>query len=124
MIKVDNLTKRISINRGDDNVGFVFSVPLENGEKYEFQPDDVITFGVYNKAKMDEPALILKEITIEEPTEDVDIIMTTEETSIGDLINKPVECWYEIQLNHNTIIGYDEKGAKKFIVYPEGSDIQ
>jgi protein involved in polysaccharide export with SLBB domain len=124
MIKIDNTTKRISINRGDDNVGFTFSIPLEDDEKYEFQIGDVITFGVYGKNKLEEPALILKEITIQQATEQVDILLSTAETSIGELTNKPVECWYEIQLNKNTIIGYDEKGAKKFIVYPEGSDIQ
>lgn len=124
MIKIDNNTKTISINRGDDNVGFIFSIPLDNEEKYEFQPNDLITFGVYGKNKMEEPALILKEITIQETTEEVEILLSTQETSVGDLINKPVDCWYEIQLNHNTIIGYDEKGAKKFIIYPEGSDIQ
>lgn len=124
MIKIDNDTKKISINRGDNNIGFIFSIPLEDDEKYEFQPDDVVTFGVYGKAKMDESALLLKEITIQQATEQVEITLSTVETSIGELINKPVECWYEIQLNHNTIIGYDEKGAKKFIVYPEGSDIQ
>ncbi len=124
MIKIDNESKQISINRGDDNIGFIFSIPLEDGEKYEFQPDDVVTFGVYNKKAMEKDALILKTITVCEVKSEVEIDFNKEETSIGDIQNKPVECWYEIQLNNNTIIGYDEKGAKKFIVYPEGSDVK
>ncbi len=124
MIKIDNESKQISINRGDDNIGFIFSIPLEDGEKYEFQPDDVVTFGVYNKKAMEKDALILKTITVGEVKSEVEIDFNKEETSIGDIQNKPVECWYEIQLNNNTIIGYDEKGAKKFIVYPEGSDVK
>ena len=124
MIKIDNKKKQISINRGDDNIGFIFSIPLDQEEKYEFQVGDVIVFSVYNKEGLNDSALLIKTIEIQEPTEEVEINLTKEETAIGDIQNKPVECWYEIQLNNNTIIGYDEKGAKKFIVYPEGSDEQ
>ena len=124
MIKIDNKKKQISINRGDDNIGFIFSIPLDQEEKYEFQVGDVIVFSVYNKEGLNDSALLIKTIEIQEPTEEVEINLTKEETAIGDIQNKPVECSYEIQLNNNTIIGYDEKGAKKFIVYPEGSDEQ
>ena len=124
MIKIDNKKKQISINRGDDNIGFIFSIPLDQEEKYEFQVGDVIVFSVYNKEGLNDSALLIKTIEIQEPTEEVEINLTKEETAIGDIQNMPVECWYEIQLNNNTIIGYDEKGAKKFIVYPEGSDEQ
>lgn len=124
MIKVDNNTKRISINRGDDNVGFLFSIPIDEEEKYEFQVGDIVTLGVYDKEGLKDPALLLKTIVIEQTTDEVEINLTKEETTIGDIQNKPIECWYEIQLNDKTIIGYDEKGAKKFIVYPEGSDVQ
>ena len=46
--------------------------------------------------------------------------------AIGEVINKPTNYWYEIELNPNTqpqtIIGYDEDGEKLFVLYPEGSD--
>ena len=46
------------------------------------------------------------------------------EMKIGELTNKPIEYWYEIELNdEETIIGYDEDGAKKLILYPEGADL-
>lgn len=112
----------ISINRGDI-ASIKLKIPMEEGF-YEFQPDDVITFGVYEPNKYHKEAVILKEIVVEEPTEKVTIELTSEDTRIGELINEPIPYWYEIQLNHEqTIIGYDDKGAKYFNLYPEGSDI-
>ena len=124
MIKVNNNTKRISINRGDDNIGFNFSIPIDDQTNYTFQVGDEIKFGVYNKKELEKKAVLLKTITVDEETETINIDFTKEETSIGSIENKPVTYWYEIQLNDDTIIGYDENGAKEFIVYPEGSDEQ
>ena len=121
MIKIKNNV--ISINRGDKNQSFEFSISTGE-ENYTFQVGDVIKFGVYNKKQLDKEAVLLKEITVAEQTEILTIMFTQEETTIGDLINKPVDYWYEIQLNDNTIIGYDENGAKIFRLYPEGSDIE
>lgn len=124
MIKIDNQTKKISINRGDDNIGFNFSIPIDDETNYTFQINDEIKFGVYNAKELDKPALLLKTIVVDAEKEVVNIALTKEDTTIGELINKPIKCWYEIQLNDDTIIGYDEKGAKEFIIYPEGSDEQ
>ena len=58
--------------------------------------------------------------------ESVEIELTSDETRIGDYINKPVTYWYEIELNPNnnstTIIGYDDDGPKQFKLYPEGKN--
>lgn len=52
--------------------------------------------------------------------------ITSNETKIGNIINRPVIYWYEIVVNPDTnaqtIIGYDDGGAKEFILYPEGGD--
>ena len=52
------------------------------------------------------------------------ISLNKEDTTIGDIINTPIDYWYEVQLNPETnpqtIIGYDENGAKIFRLYPEG----
>lgn len=124
MIKINNKTKTISINRGDDNIGFDFSIPIDEETSYTFQIGDVIKFGVYNEKELDKPAVLLKTITNDEEKETITITLTKEDTSIGDIENKAITYWYEIQLNDDTIIGFDEKGAKEFIVYPEGSDEQ
>lgn len=124
MLKTNNDTKTISVNRGDQGQSFDFSIPLDDGSFYTFQVGDVIMFGVYNRNKLNEDAVLLKEYTIDEAKTKVTLNFDKDDFVIGDLINKPVTYWYEIQLNNNTIIGYDENGAKEFILYPEGSDIK
>ena len=50
--------------------------------------------------------------------------MWGDDMKIGEMLNKQVEYWYEIELNNDeTIIGYDDDGAKKLILYPEGADL-
>lgn len=122
MLKIKN--KQISINRGDDNQSFDLIIPINDTEYYTFLTTDVVKFGVYEVGGLDKNAVLLKTITPLEETQRLTIPLTQEETTIGELINKPKQYWYEIQLNDNTIIGYDEKGAKIFILYPEGSDVE
>ena len=124
MLKINNDTKTISVNRGDQGQSFDFSIPIDDGSFYTFQVGDVIMFGVYNRNKLNEDAVLLKEYTIDEAKTKATLNFDKDDFVIGDLINKPVTYWYEIQLNNNTIIGYDEDGAKEFILYPEGSDIK
>ena len=56
----------------------------------------------------------------------MEIALEGYETKFGEVINKPKQYWYEVELNPETspqtIIGYDEEGAKLFTIYPEGSD--
>lgn len=115
--------KTISINRGDAGQSFDLIIPISSTEDYTFQVGDIIKFGLYYKKGLDKDAILLKTITIQEETQRVTIGFTKEELTLGELSNKETEYWYEIQLNDNTIIGYDSEGAKQFIVYPEGSDI-
>ena len=124
MLKVDNLYKTISVNRGDANQSFSFSIPTSDLESYTFQIGDIVKFGVYEANKLNENAILLKEYKVVVETKKIEIYFNKEDLTIGELINKPVTYWYEIQLNGNTIIGYDEDGAKEFILYPEGSDIK
>lgn len=113
MIKID-IDFTIHISRGD---AAVIALIADDGE-YEFLPDDVIRFRVYEKNNYTEPLVEVVE-TVTETTTEVDIHLSKENTTIGDDINKPVTYWYEISLNETqTIVGYDEDGAKEFIVYP------
>ena len=58
----------------------------------------------------------------------VEIFLHGAETKFGEVINKPVDYWYEVELNPETkpqtIIGYDEDGAKVFKLFPEGRDVE
>lgn len=121
MLKING--KQISINRGDDGQSFDLIIPINETENYVFKTTDEIKFGIYEKNGFNKNALVLKTITPSEETERLTINLSKEDTEIGDIINKPTTYWYEIQLNNNTIIGYDEDGAKTLILYPEGSDI-
>ena len=67
-----------------------------------------------------------KDVTVENAGTEVLISLQSEDTKIGEVINKPADYWYEVEVNPETapqtIIGYDEEGAKVFRLYPEGSD--
>ena len=119
---------KILINRGD--IGTItLTIPLDDETDYVFQDGDIISFDVYNVSEYQKQPVIHKEVTISgEGITSVDIVLTSEDTRIGELINKPHEYWYEIELNPDTpktmtIIGYSkEKGAALFVLLPEGGN--
>lgn len=114
--------KEIRINRGDR---LLIDFDIDNGsDKYTFKDGDKIKFSIYRKKEMDKPPVLQKEFIPTVGSTSVDIDIPGSEMKIGELTNKPIEYWYEIELNdEETIIGYDEDGAKKLILYPEGADL-
>lgn len=114
----------IFVTRGDT---LFFSVSAEeNGENHVFQAGDVVRFKV--TAKKDSANVVLqKDTVVTEATESVDIILNGNDTKIGEVISKPKDYWYEVELNPftnpQTIIGYDDDGAKIFKLFPEGKDL-
>lgn len=98
----------------------------EDGKPYKFQPGDVVRFKLFGK-KDAETVLLQRDFPITEECETVDIFLTKADTKIGDVISKHKDYWYEVVLNDDTlpqtIIGYDEDGAKVFRLFPEGDDI-
>lgn len=122
MFKIENTT--IKINRGD-KMSILFSIPLNDNSNYKFSAGDVLSFGVFGKKEMDELPLLYKEFTVLEATEKVAMDFTSDEMHIGELINKPTDYWYEIQLNNEqTVLGFDDDGAKIIRLYPEGSVLE
>ena len=122
MFKIDGTN--ILLTRGDECT-ITLKVNREGSEEYAFNVGDVITFAVYNKKEFNKEPLLLKEVTVQEPTNIVDIFLESNETKIGMMGNKPIIYWYEIQLNHSqTIVGYDNKGPKILTLYPEGGNIE
>ena len=121
-----NEDKSIYITRGD--VAF-FSVATEteDGEAFKFHSGDVVRFKVFEK-KACENVVLQKDFGIEEDTEEALIYLEEKDTKIGGVISKPVDYWYEVELNPytdpQTIIGYDEDGAKIFKLYPEGNEAE
>ena len=122
MFKIEK--NKILVNRGDFGI-IDFRIPIDKETDYAFEIGDVISFGVYPTNQYERNPLIYKEITIEEDgVTSVQIVLESEDTRIGPIINKPVQYWYEIQLNkEQTVLGYDKNGPKIFMLYPEGSEI-
>lgn len=104
-----------------------FSVSAEeDGKPHKFKAGDVVRIKVYGK-KDAETVVLQKDFPVTEITESVAIFLTKEDMKIGDVISKHKDYWYEVVLNDDTmpqtIIGYDEDGAKLFKLFPEGDDI-
>ena len=122
MFKIEN--KEIHLTRGD-----VACIEIKafntDGTDYVFQVGDVVRFKVFKKRDCG-CVEIQKDVVAETEGASVDVRLTSEDTKIGGIINKPAEYWYEVVLNPDTnpqtIIGYDTEGEKKFILYPEGAD--
>jgi hypothetical protein len=121
---VINDDKSIYVTRGD---AVVFNVKAKLGEaEYVFRAGDVVRFKVFEKKKCDK-VVLKKDVTVTEETTTVQVFVTAEETKFGKVINKPVDYWYEIELNPDghaqTIIGYDDDGAKVLRLFPEGGSM-
>ncbi len=111
----------MNITRGD---AAVFSVGANVGDAtYTFRVGDVVRFKVFAKKNCSE-VVLTKDVEVTEEIDKVEVVLVGEDTTIGDVISKPTDYWYEVELNPDTypqtIIGYDEDGAKIFRLYPEG----
>lgn len=123
MFVIDKKTKQINLTRG--NIASIDVDATIEGEEYTFKPGDIVRFKVFKARKCDDIEL-QKDVTVAEETKIVNISLTGSETKIGELINRPTEFWYEIELNPDTapqtLVGYDLEGKKVFMLYPEGED--
>lgn len=110
----------INVTRGDS---CSFIAPID----YAFKNGDVLRLKVFRK-KACEDVVLQKDFAITETTNTVTLELTEKDTRIGEIISKPVDYWYEIELNPEsnpqTIVGYDDDGAKIFRLYPEGRDLE
>ena len=127
MIKYDSFTKQLQINRGDSTT-LKINAKDSAGEQYQFKVGEKVKLSIAER-KNEENVIFSKTITVAEQGYNVDIPLSSEDTKIGDIINKPVIYWYEISvltLNNEiqTIIGYDDDGAKEFVLNPEAGDVQ
>lgn len=114
----------IYVTRGD--IVF-FNVGAEDdGQAYTFKAGDVVRIKVYGKKAADN-VVLQKDFPVTEARQTVSIYLGEEDTKIGGIISKPADYWYEVVLNDDTepqtIIGYDEDGAKVFRLFPEGGDL-
>lgn len=97
----------------------------ENGTPYFFEAGDVLRMKIFQKKNANN-VVLEKSFPVTAKTDRFIILLTEEDTKIGDVISKATDYWYEIELNPftnpQTIIGNDEDGAKIFRLFPEGAD--
>ena len=98
----------------------------DNGKPYTFQVGEVLRIKVFGKKDAESVAL-QKDFPVTAVTQTMQLFLDENDTKIGEVISKPKDYWYEIELNPfdnpQTIIGYDEDGPKIFKLLPEGADI-
>ncbi len=115
MFKIDS-DKTIHLTRGDEAT---IKLTNLNGN---FVIGDKIKFTIVEK-NHNETIAFQKEYTVSTESNEIYLTLTSQETKIGEIINKPVDYWYEIEYNGSqTLVGYDEDGAKILTLYPETSD--
>ena len=109
--------KTIYVTRGDQG-SFTVAADLNAG--------DVVRFKVTRK-KDCEKVVCQRDFQVSAKTNSIEIVLDSEATRIGEVISKPTDYWYEVELNPDTdpktIIGYDEDGAKVLRLFPEGADV-
>lgn len=114
----------VYVTRGD--IAYIDVTAMDGGEPYTFQQGDLVRIKVFAK-KDCESVVLQKDFSVTTETETVQLFLDENDTKIGEVISKPRDYWYEIELNPlskpQTIIGYDEDGAKLFKLFPEGRDL-
>lgn len=111
----------IYVTRGD--IVHLSISAVNEGGAYKFKVGDVIRLKIFGKKDCAD-IVFQKDFPVTTESETAEIFLTGQETRIGGVINKHSDYWYEIELNPEsnpqTIIGYDDDGAKVFRLFPEG----
>lgn len=116
--------KTVHVTRGDIGVLPVTANIKGTKTPYVFSPGEVLRLKVFEKKDCN-CVIFQKDVEVKEATELVSIPLDRKETRIGEVIDRPKDYWYEVELNPDTapqtIICYDENGPKVFKLYPEGA---
>ena len=104
--------RNLSCVRGD-MLHITIDMVDENNENVEFKVNDVIRFKVFEK-KNPANVVVQKDFVITTNTLEYYFEIPAEDMEIGELIDKPVDYWYEIELNpdtpqRTTIFGSDKQ---------------
>jgi hypothetical protein len=116
--------RTIYATRGD---AVYFPIEKKMGDaKYMFQPEDIVRFKVFAK-KNPAKVVLCKDFVVESESTSVNIFLGKNDMKFGEIISKPVDYWYEVELNPDTypdtFIGYNEEGPAIFKLFPEAKDV-
>ncbi len=114
----------INVTRGDAGA-FTLKAKNEDGTPFVFEAGSLVRFKVFEKKDCNN-VVLQKNVSVLANATEVQVVLTESETRniCKETISKPVDYWYEVELNPynnpQTIVGYDDNGAKILRLYPEG----
>ena len=115
MFKFQNNT--FHVTRGDSGS---ITIAYKNGATL---PASTLTFGVYRKNELDSDPVIWVEESLTGDLDSYTLNIFTDPNELENPTNGREEYWYELKLGpDNTVLGYDETGAKIFYLYPSGKE--
>lgn len=104
---------KIKVSRGD---AFTTTFDIEG---YTFKEDDVLKLAVFEQGSTFEDALVTITGDIDLENNRTNFSFEEDDTLFSDPISEPETYSFEIKLNGDqTVLGYDDDGAKEFILYP------
>lgn len=116
----------IYATRGDA-IALDVSMETDGGEPKSFLTGDVVRMTVYGKKDCSN-VVFENDFPVTSEAETAQIYLSSKDTEFGDVINKPTDFWYDIQLNpegdRQTIVGYTDEGPAVFKLFPEGVDVR
>ena len=109
----------LDINRGNR---LVFDYEISNGDdtNYIFKDDDIVTFSIYEAFGLEKEPVLSKSFKPTSGSDTIKIDIPKDEMKFSEMTNTYVDYWYEITLNEETTLGFDDLGAKIIRIYPEG----
>lgn len=122
MFVIDEDGTTLKVTRGQSGT-ITFGALTPEGEPYTFQVGDVLRLNV-TKVNKENSVVMSVDTIIQEATTEATISITSFDSKIGTVINKPTDYWYDIELNPDSaiaqmLLGYDDEGPKIFKLYPE-----
>lgn len=122
MFIIDEDGTTLKVTRGQSGT-IIFGALTPEGEPYTFLAGDILRLNV-TKAGKENMVVMSVDSIVEENTQEVTISVTSFDSKIGTVINKPTDYWYDIELNPDSsvaqmLLGYDDNGPKIFRLYPE-----
>ena len=122
MFIIDEDGTTLKVTRGQSGT-ITFGALTPEGEPYSFQVRDVCRLNV-TKVNKENSVVMSVDTIIQEETTEATISITSFDSKIGAVINKPTDYWYDIELNPDSaiaqmLLGYDDEGPKIFKLYPE-----
>ena len=118
MFKFTNNT--FHVTRGDSG-----SITIAYKDGTNLPAGAPVCFRVYKKDELDSDPVIDKTVSIGNNDTSITIELESEDTTakMENPENGKEEYWYELKVGaSNTVLGYDETGAKIFYLYPSGKD--